>query len=111
MPFRCFECDVPNGTPEFCRCDPLVNALAEWEDANGTMAVILPSEWDDLKQRVMDACVHQSPRQLRMQIHRLRYLLARYRDETPLGHQPSMIAHLADEALGRASATADANKT
>jgi hypothetical protein len=32
---------------------------------------------------------------------RLRELLARYRDETPLGHQPHMIAHLVDEALGR----------
>ena len=29
-------------------------------------------------------------------------LLARYRDETPLGLQPHMIAHKADEALGRA---------
>jgi hypothetical protein len=34
--------------------------------------------------------------------HKLRTLLARYRDETPLGHQPHMIAHQADEALGRA---------
>jgi hypothetical protein len=32
----------------------------------------------------------------------LRRLLARYSDETPLGHQPHMIAHLADKALGRA---------
>ena len=31
----------------------------------------------------------------------LRILLARYRDETPLGHQPYMIAHLVDNALGR----------
>ncbi len=34
--------------------------------------------------------------------HKLRTLLARYRDETPLGHQPHMISHQADEALGRA---------
>ena len=26
-------------------------------------------------------------------------LLARYRDETPLGHQPHMVAHQADERL------------
>jgi len=32
---------------------------------------------------------------------RYRKLLARYRDETPLGHQPHMIAHEADKALGR----------
>ena len=31
----------------------------------------------------------------------LRRLLTRYRDETPLGNQPHMIAHQADEALGR----------
>ncbi len=29
----------------------------------------------------------------------LRRLLARYRDETPLGHQPHMIVHQVDEAL------------
>ena len=32
----------------------------------------------------------------------LRAMLARYRDEVPLGHQPHMLAHLVDEALGRA---------
>ena len=41
-------------------------------------------------------------RQQATEIERLRALLARYRDETPLGHQPHMIAHQADEALGRA---------
>ena len=81
---------------------PLVAVLAAWEDQNGTMAAILPSEWDALKQDVMDACVVQSPRMLRKELRRLKALLARYRDETPLGHQPHMIAHQADEALGRA---------
>ncbi len=38
---------------------------------------------------------------LRTENGELRRLLARYRDETPLGHQPHMIAHQADEALGR----------
>ena len=28
-------------------------------------------------------------------------LLTRYRNETPLGHQPHMIAHLVDEALSK----------
>lgn len=28
-------------------------------------------------------------------------LLTRYRNETPLGHQPHMIAHLVDEALAK----------
>ena len=36
---------------------------------------------------------------LRTENAELRRLLARYRDETPLGHQPHMIAHQADEAL------------
>jgi hypothetical protein len=35
------------------------------------------------------------------EIERLRALLARYRDETPLGNQPHMIAHEVDAALGR----------
>ena len=39
--------------------------------------------------------------QLRTENAELRRLLARYRDETPLGHQPHMIAHQVDEALGR----------
>lgn len=30
----------------------------------------------------------------------LRALLTRYRNETPLGHQPHMIAHEVDAALG-----------
>lgn len=38
---------------------------------------------------------------LRAEITRLRALIARYRDETPLGHQPHMIAHEVDELLGR----------
>lgn len=37
------------------------------------------------------------------EIERLRALLARYRDETPPGHQPHMIAAEADRALGRAN--------
>ena len=41
----------------------------------------------------------------RAEIERLRGFLARYRDETPLGHQPHMIAHLVDEALGRVHAS------
>ena len=31
---------------------------------------------------------------------KLKELLARYRNETPLGYQPSMIVHEVDEALG-----------
>lgn len=39
--------------------------------------------------------------QMRQDTSELRRLLARYRDETPLGHQPHMIAHEADAVLGR----------
>jgi len=39
--------------------------------------------------------------QLRTENAELRRLLTRYRDETPTGHQPHMIAHQADDALGR----------
>lgn len=38
---------------------------------------------------------------LQADVTRLKGLLARYRDETPLGHQPHMIAHLVDRELGR----------
>lgn len=33
------------------------------------------------------------------EVTRLRYLLSRYYREVPLGHQPHMIAHLAEAAL------------
>lgn len=36
---------------------------------------------------------------LRARVAELRELLRRYRTETPLGHQPHMIAHLVDELL------------
>ena len=39
--------------------------------------------------------------QRQREIERLHALLARYRDETPLGHQPHMIAAEVDAALGR----------
>jgi hypothetical protein len=36
----------------------------------------------------------------RERIAELEALLRRYRDETPIGHQPNMIAHKVDELLG-----------
>ena len=41
-------------------------------------------------------------KRLRAENAELRRLLARYRDETPLGNQPHMISHEADRALARA---------
>ena len=53
-----------NDTPT-PRTDSLVNVLAGWEDRNGAMAAITPDEWDDLFYPVTQACITQSPRQLR----------------------------------------------
>ncbi len=38
-------------------------------------------------------------RRLHAENERLRALLTRYRNETPLGHQPHMVAHEVDAAL------------
>jgi hypothetical protein len=38
-------------------------------------------------------------KELETEVERLRALLTRYRNETPLGHQPHMIAHEVDAAL------------
>lgn len=38
---------------------------------------------------------------LREQLAEVVHLLTRYRNETPLGHQPHMIAHVVDAALAR----------
>lgn len=46
----------------------LVNVLAEWEDKNGTMAAIMPDEWAGLMRPVMNACMIQSPRQIRREL-------------------------------------------
>jgi len=39
--------------------------------------------------------------ELEAQRDELLQLVIRYRNETPLGHQPHMIAHVADEAIAR----------
>ena len=57
--------------------------------------------------RTGDTCARQCEgtayriraRQLEAENAQLKSLLHRYRTETPLGHQPHMIAHLADAAL------------
>lgn len=40
-------------------------------------------------------------KELRQQLTEALTLLARYRDETPLGNQPHMISSKVDEVLGR----------
>lgn len=51
---------------------PLVDLLAGWEDAHGTMAAITPREWAELGPRVAEACVEQSPRMVRNELRRLK---------------------------------------
>jgi hypothetical protein len=51
--------------PDKAQLPPLVRVLAEWEDANGSLAGILPEEWSALWSSVTDAAAEQSPRQLR----------------------------------------------
>jgi hypothetical protein len=44
---------------------PLIKVLADWEDANGTIAAITAKEWVDLREAVQNAACRQSPRMLR----------------------------------------------
>lgn len=62
-------------------------------DRRTQLGTVLPDRWPAADQAWTEAGAYA---------HRLRTLLTRYRDETPLGHQPHMIAQQADEALGRA---------
>ena len=66
----------------------------------GLVAVVIRGEADA---RISEAQTDAAElARLRAENAELRRLLARYRDETPLGNQPHMIAHQADGALGRA---------
>ena len=69
-----------NDTPT-PRTDSLVNVLAGWEDRNGAMAAITPDEWDDLFYPVTQACITQSPRQLRRDLAAAQEELARVKAE------------------------------
>ena len=65
----------------------------------GLAAVVIRGEADA---RVAEAQTDAAERaRLRTENAELRRLLARYRDETPLGNQPHMLGYAADEALGR----------
>ena len=76
----------------FCvHCGRTVGECAS--DRRTQLGTELPDRWPAADAVWNEAGAHAN---------KLRTLLARYRDETPLGHQPHMIAHQADEALGRA---------
>lgn len=61
-------------------------------DRRTQLGTVLPTRWIHADDAWNAAGAHAE---------RLRRLLERYRDETPIGHQPHMVAHQADEALGR----------
>lgn len=52
----------------------------------------------DSEKRIKE--LEQKCAKLEAKNERLHILLARYRDEVPLGHQPHMVAHLVDAELG-----------
>ena len=75
------------------QCKTCGAGVTECHSDRRTLAgTTLPDVWPAAHEGWNDAGAHA---------HKLRTLLARYRDETPLGHQPHMIAHEADAALGR----------
>jgi len=75
-------------------CASCGGAVAECSsDRRTRLGAELPARWPAADEAWNSVGAHAN---------KLRTLLARYRDETPLGHQPHMIAHQADEALGRA---------
>lgn len=59
-------------------------------------------ELDDCSSR-LDRQAANAIRDLHTQRNNMLFLLKRYREETPLGHQPHMIAHLVDEAIEKAT--------
>jgi len=63
--------------------NPLVDLLAGWEDKNGTMAAIMPHEWAELMRPVMNACMYQSPRQIRSDLAARDAELAAMRAQLP----------------------------
>jgi hypothetical protein len=55
---------------------------------------------EDGIESLWNACKYRGYcRRLHAENERLRALLTRYRNETPLGHQPHMVAHEVDAAL------------
>ena len=46
----------------------LIEVLARWEDANGSLAAIFENEWIELLPHIAEAACVQSPRQIRAAI-------------------------------------------
>jgi len=90
------------------RTGELVRVLAEWEDKNGTMAAIMPHEWAELMRPVMNACMSQSPRQIRAELAQAREELAEERSR--LDYPAKEIAELRERAT-KAEAERDAART
>lgn len=76
------------------RLEELSDAVTQGREAvSREFTMRVPAECD----RDADLVLAAAAKRLR----EMHALLVRYRDETPLGHQPHMIAHLADAVLGR----------
>ena len=69
-----------------------------WFFSSKYSQVVIPSKGDT--QRAWDAW-QAATAEAEADRAALLALLKRYRNETPLGHQPHMIAHVVDEAIAR----------
>jgi len=75
---------------------PLTEAAAELRRLHGEVAAM--NQRADEIHKWYDVLLDRAE-QAEAEVERLRALLIRYRTETPLGHQPHMIAHEVDAAL------------
>ena len=102
----CPICELPQEGPTMS--EPI--KLPPMPDTEYTLAVpAAPYEpawissmeaWDEsAMENYATLAVEQATAELRAEREALRVLLARYRNEVPVGHQPHMIAHEVDAAL------------
>lgn len=54
---------VPDGSAPCVVVPPVLRVLADWEKENGSLAGVLPLEWEDLMSAVAQAAVTESPRE------------------------------------------------
>lgn len=85
----------------------LAAAIAERDEAK---ADALQQFRNCVTERGLRESAERTAEQLRSELASARALLTRYRNETPLGHQPHMIAHEVDELLAAAISEAGEGK-
>lgn len=91
---------IPAGAAIVLRVEQgMINVIAEPVERWGkALEIDLSPDQRTILEHLAKAGRDEAER-LRAENERLRYLLRRYRNETPLGHQPHMIAHVVDKAL------------